>query len=120
MHNPRVGGCCEEKMLFRDKFPGTGLEGNLDAAFYAHYQDKLFLLKGDDTYEAVGFGQYSNTESTPLPRHNHTTVQYVDKWFNIWYDICEVSTTTEYAIRSETESLQNSHLLRGPANRVGR
>ena len=104
-------------MLFSDKFPNTNthaqeqqtqqqLNGYIDSAFYSHYRHKLYLLKGDDTYEGVGFSEYENNV-TPLPRHNHTTLQYIDKWFNIWYDICEVSTTTEYVVQP-TEEPENT------------
>ena len=111
--NPEVGACCEEKMLFSDKFSGADIDGNLDTAFFAHYQRKLFMVKGDDTYEAVGFNEYTDSTTTPLPRHNNTSIQYVDKWFNIWYDICEVSTMTEYTITT-TENIQSSNSFQDP------
>ncbi len=99
-------------MQFQDKFPSTSsehqLNGFLDAAFFSHFRHTLYFVKGQDTFEGVGFSEY-HKDVSPMPRHNHTTVQFVDKWFNIWFDICEVSTTTEYVVQtSATHSESHS------------
>ena len=106
--DPDVGGCCEQKMLFRDKFAGADHDGYVDTAYYSHHHRTLFILFGDEVYEGHGFGDLQPVAS---PRHNHTSVLRKDKWFNIWYDICDVSVTTEYSIirTTTTEHLDNNH-----------
>ena len=99
-------------MQFRDKFPGAEHDGYVDTAYFSHFHQSLFMLFGNEVYEGYGFG---NLQPVPTPRHNHTSVLHLDKWFNIWYDICDVSVTTEYAIihTTTTEHLESNQQASG-------
>ena len=60
VYDDSVGGCCEEKRLFIEKFPPMEpdaekeLTGDLDSAYYSRTRERLYFIKDDDVWQGEG------------------------------------------------------------------
>ncbi|XP_045190503.1 matrix metallopeptidase-21-like [Mercenaria mercenaria] len=81
-------GCCLRKNKIQDEFPASEgsqtLPDNIDAVYYSHIDESQFFIKDEDVWQNIAFH----------PRQKHTTnsVKYIGKWFDKWFDICDVTT----------------------------
>ena len=81
------GGCAEEKRLFTELYPmrkdipqELELTGTVDTVYHAYRHLQTFFIKGEHVW--VNHCLYSPG------RHN--CLSYAGKWFDIWFDICDV------------------------------
>ncbi|XP_014788131.1 matrix metalloproteinase-21 [Octopus bimaculoides] len=87
---PSKTGCCERISKITDEFPAAKgerpLEGNLDAVYYSYKKQSMYFLKGENVWRNSNFSRRQS------PRKN--TIRYEGKWYNHWYDICDVKSDT--------------------------
>ena len=60
------------------------LPANLDAAYFSYTENTLFFFKGDDYWQNVAFDP---TKHSDAPENS---VVYKGKWYDKWYDICDI------------------------------
>ena len=83
VYDDSVGGCCEEKRLFTEKFPPDAekeLTGDLDSAYLPYNFgtiSKPYFIKGDDVWQDEG--------------NNPTRQVYKGKLNDIWNITCSVN-----------------------------
>ncbi|GAB1603961.1 matrix metalloproteinase-21-like [Argonauta hians] len=87
---PSKTGCCERIVNIRDEFPAAEgqrpLPDNLDAVYYSYKKQSMYFIKGEDVWKNINFSRRQN------PRKN--TIRYEGKWYEHWYDICDVKSDT--------------------------
>lgn len=81
-------GCCLRKGKIQDEFPAVvdskPLPDNIDAVYYSHVDESMFFIKDEDVWQNIAFH----------PRQKHLTngLKYIGKWYDKWFDICDVTT----------------------------
>lgn len=81
-------GCCLRKGKIQEEFPAIEdsqpLPNNIDAVYYSHVDESMFFIKDEDVWQNIAFH----------PRQKHLTngLKYIGKWYEKWFDICDVTT----------------------------
>lgn len=88
---PEERGCCVRKTSIQEEFPAASgqrpLPSHLDAVYYS-YKDKMqYFFKGDDYWR--------NKLYDPRQRRTNNLVEYMGKWYDKWFDICDVQEMNE-------------------------
>ncbi|KAK3595878.1 hypothetical protein CHS0354_014708 [Potamilus streckersoni] len=80
-------GCCERKRKLQDEFPAEEgsepLPDRLDVVFYSYKDQSVFFFKDEDVWQNVPFH--------PRQKQIKNSVKYLGKWYDKWFDICDVS-----------------------------
>ncbi|WAR21721.1 MMP21-like protein [Mya arenaria] len=81
-------GCCVRKRKLQEEFPAVEgsepLPDNLDAVYYSHVNESMYFIKGEDVWQNVHFHVRQI--------HISNGVKYIGKWYEKWFDICDVTT----------------------------
>ncbi|KAL4232259.1 Matrix metallopeptidase 21 [Mactra antiquata] len=93
VYDPKVPkesqGCCVRTNKIVDEFPSVEdstepLPTNFDAVYYSYVDESMYFIKDEDVWKNVAFH--------PRQKHIKNGVKYIGKWFDIWFDICDVTT----------------------------
>ena len=80
--------CCLRKLKIQEEFPAVEnsipLPDNLDAVYYSYDDDSMYFIKDEDVWKNVAFHKRQ--------KHIKNGVLYMGKWFDKWFDICDVNT----------------------------
>lgn len=82
-------GCCVRIQKIWEEFPALEgekpIEGDLDAVYYSYNDTTVYFFKGEDVWK--------NELFHPRQKQIRNGIKYVGKWYDHWYDICEVRPT---------------------------
>lgn len=80
--------CCLRKLKIQEEFPAVDnsrpLPDNLDAVYYSYDDDSMYFIKDEEVWKNVAFHKRQ--------KHIKNGVMYIGKWFDKWFDICDVNT----------------------------
>lgn len=92
VYDPKVPkeqqGCCLRKVKLQDEFPAVEdsipLPSSVDAVYYSYVDESMYFIKGEDVWKNVAFH--------PRQKFIKNGVKYIGKWYDKWFDICDVTT----------------------------
>ena len=83
---PEEKGCCVVKTTLQEEFPAAEgeqpLPAHLDAVYYSYRHKMQYFFKGEDYWR--------NKLYDPRQRRVRNSVEYMGKWYDKWFDICDV------------------------------
>lgn len=60
------------------------LPNNIDAVYYSYVDESMYFIKDEEVWKNVAFH--------PRQKFIKNGVKYIGKWFDKWFDICDVTT----------------------------
>ena len=85
-------GCCVRVTNLTDEFPPAvghrPLPANIDAVYYSYIDQAMYFIQGEDVWQNVLFH--------PRQKSVKNSVKYLGKWWDKWFDICDVTTHSTY------------------------
>ena len=85
-------GCCVRQRTLREEFPAAEgskpLPDNLDSVYYSYKDSAMYFIRDEDVWQNVLFH--------PRQKHVKNSVKYLGKWYEKWFDICDVTTHSTY------------------------
>ena len=90
MYDPKepeeTKGCCVRKRLISEEFPAAEgeepLPSDLDSVYYSYNNQTVYFIKNEDVWQNVRFH--------PRQKTIRNEIKYVGKWYEQWFDICDV------------------------------
>jgi len=80
--------CCLRTLKVQEEFPAIDgsipLPDNLDAVYYSYIDESMYFIKDEEVWKNVGFHIRQ--------KHKKNAIKYIGKWFDLWFDICDVTT----------------------------
>lgn len=85
-------GCCVRTRKITEEFPSPEgdkpLPENLDAVYYSYKDSAMYFIRDEEVWQ--------NTLFHPRQKHVKNSVKYLGKWYEKWFDICDVTTHSTY------------------------
>ncbi|RUS90963.1 hypothetical protein EGW08_001267 [Elysia chlorotica] len=86
VYDPQGDGCCVAIAKLQDAFPAAEghrpLPAHLDSVYYSYQHKMQYFIKGDDYWR--------NKLFDTRQEYSHNSVEYMGKWYDNWFDICDV------------------------------
>ncbi|XP_046372126.2 matrix metallopeptidase-21-like [Haliotis rufescens] len=80
-------GCCVRKVKIVDEYPvkegEKPLPATVDAVYYSYKDKAMYLFKDEEFWQ--------NTRFHPRIKQTQNTLEYRGKWYEKWFDICDVT-----------------------------
>ena len=93
-------GCCVRQNKLADEFPAAEgskpLPPNLDSVYYSYKDSSVYFIRDEEVWQNVLFH--------PRQKHVKNSVKYLGKWYEKWFDICDVTTHSTYMFDFNTET----------------